>query len=186
MNFSLNGTEQIFWLARAWNWIKLHIFFVGRKSYVNNLYQDRIWTDIETMPIWNWNKIIETNELAPYMFKNGEGLYSNRLLKFWLELQEQHIKEFGVDDLLRNRLMLMNRLIKLNMQYLKTKDRSLLNLIEITEKQLEESAETYNIRFYKVLDVLTTHKRMPIDPKTFPVVQWYHALKNMASNGGHD
>lgn len=181
MNSSLDGIERTYWLVEAWKWFKLHILFIRPKEYVNNLYADRIWTDIETMPIWNWNKIIETNDLAPYIFKSGKGLYSKRLGKFWLDLQEQHILEFGIDDMLRQRLKLMMKLIKLNVKYIKTKDRSLLNFIEITENQLKESAGNYNIRFYKVLDALTTHKKMSIDPRTFPVVQWYHALNNMSN-----
>ena len=186
MNSSSNGIENTYWLVSLWKWVKFHILFIRPKEYVNDLYKDRIWTNIETMPIWNWNKIVETGELTPYMFRNGKGLFSRRLGEFWLDLQEQHILEFGIDDLLRQRLKLMTKLIKLNIQFVKTMDRNLLNFIEITEAQLKSSEGNYNIRFYKVLDVLTTHKRMSIDPKTFPVIQWYHALKNMSSDGKRD
>lgn len=185
MNSSSNGIERTYWLVEAWKWVKIHLLYIRPKEYVNNLYADRIWTDIETMPIWNWNKIIETGDLT-FLFKNGKGLFSERLQSFWMALQEQHIDEFGIDDLLRIRLKVMIKLIELNIKYVETGDRNLLNLIEMAESQLKETAGNFNIRFYKVLDALTTHKKMSIDPRTFPVVQWYHALNNMASHGRHD
>ena len=183
MSFSLNGIENKYWATSLWQWFKVHILFIRPKEYVNDLYKDRVWTSIETMPIWNWNKIVETGEMTPYMFKDGKGLYSERLLVFWLELQEQQLKEFGIDDLLRQRIRTMTKLINLNIKYLQTQDRNLLNFIEIEEKKLSETDDGYNIRFYKVVDMLTSHKKLSIDPYTFPVIQWYHALKNMAANG---
>lgn len=183
MNSSLIGIEKTYWLVSFWQWAKANILFIKKKEYVNDMYADRIWTNIEEMPIWNWNKIIETNDLAPWIFKSSKGEYSERLNDFWLDLQQQHIDEFGIDDMLRRRISLMIKLTKLNLKYAKTKERVLLNFIEIAEMELQQMSKSNNIRFYKVLDVLTTHKKMSIDPKTFPVVQWYHALKNMADNG---
>jgi len=169
MSFLLDGLSRI---------------FSRNEETRNELFYSKIWTSIEDMPIWNWNKIIETGDLQ-YLYKEkNEGL-TERLFEVWNDLQDQHMQEFGVDDMLRIRLKTMKKIIKLNDKYIQTGDRSVLNLISVEEQRLEESKTKFDIRFYKVLDVVSNHKGFDVDPKTFTVIKWYHALNNM-SNGKTD
>ncbi len=192
MSFSSNGTYRISYLGRFLRFLRIckwtfliFISKVRRKKFINNLYYERLWTSIETMPIWYWKEIIDTGDLT-YLFRNGEGVFSTKLADVWMELQEQHIKEFGIDELLRQRIKTMIKLMKLNLQYIRTRDRVLLNFIEMAEKQLEGSKEAYTMRFYKVLDIVSSSKGFRIDPKVFPTVEWYYALKNMNSHAKSD
>lgn len=170
MNISLNGMKRIFSRSK-------------KQEKQNVLYYEQLWTTIEEMPIWNWNKVIETGDLT-YLFKNRteKTKYSNRLNGVWLDLQQQHMTEFGIDDMVMARMRYIRNIINLNIKFVQTRDRSLLNLINIEEQKLKESEGSYNVRFYKVLDAVTNAKGFRIDPKEFTVIEWYHALKNM-SNG---
>lgn len=187
MSSSSDGTEKTYFLNRLWRGIKMVVFFKRRRTYQNSLYIDTIWNSIEEMPIWNWNKIIESGDLTyMYIDQNIKGFYSKRLMDTWMDLQEQHIREFGIDDLLRIRMKKMTKLIKLNIRYVQTRDRSLLNLIEIAEADLNATETHFDMRFHKVLDIVSTSKGFRINPKEYTVIEWYHALKNMAAHGRND
>mgnify|MGYP003671998552 FL=1 len=92
------------------------------------------------------------------------------------------MNEFGVDGLVVQRMRYIKNIIQLNIKFVNTRDRSLLNLIKVEEAKLKASESTFKYRFYKVLDAVTTAKKFRVDPKEFTVIEWYHALKNM-SNG---
>ena len=158
---------------------------IAKKNEVleNKMYYDQLWLSIEEMPIWSWNRIIETGDLT-YLFKDRteETRSSNRLNSVWLDLQQQHMNEFGVDGLVVQRMRYIKNIIQLNIKFVNTRDRSLLNLIKVEEAKLKASESTFKYRFYKVLDAVTTSKKFRVDPKEFTVIEWYHALKNM-SNG---
>lgn len=161
------------------------VFFRKKNKVVNEMYYDQLWTTIEEMPIWSWNKIVEEGDLT-YLFKdrNQDSKYSVRLDSVWLDLQQQHMNEFGVDALVVQRMRYIKNIIQLNIKYVNTRDRSILNLIKIEEQKLKSSESTFEYRFYKVLDAVTTAKGFRVDPKEFTVIEWYHALKNM-SNGNN-
>jgi hypothetical protein len=146
----------------------------------NKFYLDNVWTSIKEMPIENWNAILETGDLK-HLFKD-KGKVSERLYHVWADLQQQHINEFGKSELLKSRIRTMISLTKLNLKFIETKDRSLLNLIEIREMELENQEQDH-FSFYQVLDNVERYKRCLIDPKQYTVIKWYHSLNNMAHNG---
>ena len=177
MNISSNGMKLNY---SPFKWL----FKSQKEELENKMYYDQLWTSIETMPIWNWNKVIETGDLT-FLFKDYENaLTSERLKGVWMDLQQQHMTEFGVDQLVVQRMRYIKNIIQLNIKFVNTRDRSLLNLIKVEEAKLKASESTYTYRFYKVLDAVTTTKGFRVDPKEFTVIEWYHALKNM-SNGNN-
>lgn len=141
-----------------------------------------LWTTIEEMPYWNWDKIYETGDLK-YLFKSCEGVVTKRLEDVWSDLQQQHMDEFGTEDSLRTRTRTIKKLNDLNLEYIETGDRHLLNLINIQESKLQEHKDNH-FSMYKVLDVITTHKGFDIDPKKYTVIKWFYTLKNMSKQDG--
>lgn len=152
---------------------------IKEKFYPVN-YKGDMWQDIETMPIWNWIKICETGDLK-YIFLNS-GRVSERTANHWLDLQQQYIDEFGLDEEFKQQLRLKKKLIQLNCDYVLTKDKFLLNVIKMREADLKSSQSGKAYKFYEVKDYVEQRKGFRVDPKQTTVIEWYHALKNM-SNG---
>lgn len=148
-----------------------------QKGTTSNI-TDQYYSSIEEMPIYNWNKIMETGNLK-WVFVNG-GRVTRKIAEVWEDLQNQYFKEFGVDPEYKNKLRLMKEIVRLNDEFIQTGDRFLLNLINIAEIDLKSIDKQKIIRFYDLLDKVMTIKKVYIDPKQYTVVQWYYALKNLA------
>lgn len=146
-------------------------------------YLNKVWGSIEEMPIYNWIKILEMGDLK-WLFIN-KGRVTQKTADHWLNLQDEYINEFGLDEGYKQQLRLMRKLNDLNIQFVLTRDRSLLNLINMTEADLTGSKVTKATSFYQVLDHVEKYKGFAIDPKTTSVMKWYYSLKNM-SNGNTD
>ena len=147
------------------------------------MFQNRneMWTSIEEMPYWNWDKVMSTGELR-YIFKSCKGRVTEETYNVWLDLQQQQIDEFGIDETLAYRNHLIKRLIDLNVNYLLTKKKKYLLFIKIEEYNLSQLSSVKH-SIYEVLDVITSHKKFDIDPKQYTVIKWFHTLKNISKNG---
>ena len=148
-------------------------------------FQDRVFNTIEDMPIWNWIKVLETGKLE-WIFIKGKGRVTKKLAEHWLVLQQQYIDEFGLDEGYKQKLRLMSRLNNLNLDFVLTRDRSLLNEITMIGIDLKASDTQQPISFYDLLDHVEKYKRFSLDPKNpkeLSVIKWYHTLKNMSKNG---
>lgn len=148
-----------------------------QKSTTSNI-TDQYYDSIETMPIYNWNKIVETGELK-YLFVNG-GRVTKKHAEVWEQIQNEYFKEFGIDPEFKKRIRLMKEVVSLNDEFIQTGDRFILNLINIAELDLKAQKEIKNIRFYDLLDKVMSVKKCYIDPKQYTVIQWYYALKNLS------
>jgi hypothetical protein len=137
------------------------------------------------MPFWNWNQITETGDLK-YLFKTCKGRVSKELGEVWEDLQDQHFREFGQEDVLKARIRTMKKLIELNNKFVQTGQRHLLNFINIEELKLQEGEKSH-FKLYQTKDVLERDKGFRIvcspndgtDPNQITVVEWYWAAKNL-------
>ena len=148
----------------------------------NNLSLDNLWHDFTEIPIYNWNEVATKGDLSA-LIKEGEYNYE-KLEKVWIDLQQQHFDEFGVEAEVEEYARTMQKLIKLNKEFIKTRNRVLLNFIEIEEINLHK--ETVNYKFHDILDAVEKYKGFQIDPKQYPAIKWFYSLKNMSkkvSNG---
>ena len=143
----------------------------------------KVWGSIEDMPIYNWVKILETGDLK-WLFID-KGRVSTLSENHWLLLQQQYIDEFGLDENYKQQLRLMEKLKTLNLDFVLTRDRSLLNIIKMTEIDLDADSDKQAISLYQILDHVEKYKGFAIDPKETSVMKWYYSLKNM-SNGKTD
>lgn len=142
---------------------------------------ESIYSTIDEMPIYNWVQIQTTGDLK-YLYKSCKGKVNNDLFDFWEALQDEYINRFGLDESYRKQLKLMIKVSKLNCQFVLTKDRFLLNEINMVEHEIEMSNKIEGLSFYDIKDHAEKHKGFRIDPKVVTVTEWYTTLKNM-SNG---
>ena len=195
-NTSSDGTKttsflsRIYWFYRR---VRYWLLFplVGFITFIKNLdglaeerklFNQR-WSDLSKMPIYNWIKILETGDLN-FMFKT-KGKITERVGEEWLDLQQQYTDEFGLDEQYKQKLRLMKQLNSLNLDFVITKDRSLLNVIRMVEIDIAASQNKKVIKFYEMVDHVEKHKGLNIDPYKTSVIKWYYSLKNM-SNGKAD
>lgn len=148
-------------------------------------YLDNLWANIEVMPINNWRLILETGDLK-YLFKNRKGRVSQRCANHWDELQQEYIEEFGIEENYKQVLRLEKKLTDLNLDFVITRDRHLLNVIKMTEHDIEEIKQGESIKFYEMLDHVEKYKGFAIDPDKYSVKKWYYSLKNISKNGQAD
>ena len=142
-------------------------------------YLGRLWQSIEDMPIYNWIKILETGDLK-WLFVKNKGRVSSRSQEHWMELQQEYLDEFGLDEQYKQRLRLTQKLTNLNLDFVFTGDRFTLNLIKMSEADIEALNQGESVKFYQVLDHVEKYKGFAIDPKQTSVIKWYYTLKNIS------
>ena len=150
-----------------------------RKNSTYNL-SESTYQSIEDMPIWNWNKIMETRDLK-YLFLTGEGVVNKKLGDLWDKLQDEYIKIFGLDEKFLKRLKLLKEKARLNYEFVETKNRFLNTLLSIVDADLKELDSGVSIEFYELKSHLEKHKGYRIDPKTTTVIEWNYDLKSMTN-----
>ena len=158
---------------------------LGKKS----LGRNPMWESIELMPYWNWKQVIETGDLR-FIYKSCEGRVGKRLIELWEDLQDQHIQTFGLESALIQNIRSKKKVCKLINKYIQTKDRFLLNLIEIEQSKLEE--ETEPVKTHKIKGIIEQYKGFRVvvtpnkgkDSNQITVVEWYSAIKSIKEQNG--
>ncbi len=57
---------------------------------------NKLYTSIDDLPVYYWNKIHETNKLK-YLFKEKVDIVNNdQLSLLWANINDQYFKEFGL------------------------------------------------------------------------------------------
>ena len=123
------------------------------------------------------DKIKELDFQDDSILKNYEGLE-----EVWVDLQQQHLDEFGTEPDLRLRVRQMRELTNLNLKYIISRERVILNHINILEEKLKDQ-KIEHFKFFDTLEKITSYKKFDIDPFSYTVIKWFYTLKNMAENG---
>lgn len=147
------------------------------------LYQ-KVFRDIDEMPIYNWNKIHETGDLK-YLIKDGfkaESYEIRFLLKRWKKLYEQYVNRFGFSDDFLSILELEKNIALLKIEKAERGDENIQTFIEIDEIKLQKKkSELSNVKsdFYDIKAAIESNLGFHIDPKKCTVVEFYSYLKNI-------
>lgn len=145
------------------------------------LYQ-KVFRDIDEMPIYNWNKIHETGDLK-YLIKDGfkaEGYEMRFLLRRWKKLYEQFIDRFGFSDEFLSILELEKNIALLKIEKAERGDENIQTFIEIDEIKLQKKkAELSNVKsdFFDIKAGVESSLGFHIDPKKCTVVEFYSYIK---------
>ncbi len=99
--------------------------------------QDKYFTSIEDLPVWNWWKLHEKNDFKTVLRRSKDKI-DNRVIEVVKELQNEFIETFGVDENYASFLRKQIQIELLKIKILKTKDRIYENDIDILEIELEE------------------------------------------------
>ena len=149
---------------------------------MSNTTKEPYYQTIDEMPIGNWNDIFKSGDLK-HIFKSGEGRVSKKIGEVWVNIQNQYIEEFGLDDNFKKQLKLLKEKSKLNYEFILTKDRFINTLMAIVDADLESLKQSKGMNFYEVKDHAEKYKGYRLDPKEITVIEWFTTLKNMSDNG---
>lgn len=136
------------------------------------------YCSIDTLPVHNWFKINETNNLK-WLVINHENIklnqsHSNILSVVWQQITDEFFDVFGIPDKMKKILETERDLKVMKWDLFLTGNRALLTFIEIKELQLENLSKNV-----KVDDPIETkiniekYMRMPIDFKVMTVKEFY-------------
>lgn len=145
------------------------------------LYQ-KVFRDIDEMPIYNWNKIHETGNLE-YLLKDGckaDKYEKMALLRRWKKMYEQFVSRFGFSDEFLSILELEKNIALLKIEKAERGDENIQTFIEIDEIKLQKKkAELSNVKsdFFDIKAGVESSLGFHIDPKKCTVVEFYSYIK---------
>ena len=94
-----------------------------------------IYDSIETLPIWNWNRISETKDFA-WLKKNDDYVPASILKKTWEKIFAEFIDRFGWSENFFAQHNKEKEIAFLQHQFIVTGDRSICTFVEIAKKEL--------------------------------------------------
>lgn len=147
------------------------------------LYQ-KVFRDIDEMPIYNWNKIHETGDLK-YLIKDGfkaESYEIRFLLRRWKKIYEQYVNRFGFSDDFLSILELEKNIALLKIEKAERGDENIQTFIEIDEIKLQKKKSELNSvksDFFDIKAGVESSLGFHIDPKKCTVVEFYSYIKTL-------
>lgn len=141
-----------------------------------------VFESIEDMPVWNWFKIYETNELSYILLtppKNTEKL-SSELKKAWENIYNQFIDFFGVSDNYRKILELKREICIRETERIIYEDESQQTFKEVAQYELDVLLKRQTNQTMEDMTLAIEERyRFPIDEKKVSVKKYYSYLKSL-------
>jgi len=150
-------------------------------SKINLKYYD----SIEDMPVWNWFKVSETNDLK-YLLKEDSILKENDrklLAVVWDRIYFEFLEVFGVPAKMQQVLSLRREILKLQTKMVCKGRKDLEALIHIKGLELEAlQADSNKQELNTVTAFVSKQMGFRVDERKTTVKEFYTYLK-MVSNG---
>lgn len=147
----------------------------------------QIYKSIDELPLWNYKKIIETKDLKYLLRDENDETNGNEFESTWAAINEQLSGFVGVDDKTQKWLLLHIDLENLQLDYIATKDRSLITQINIKIKQIERMQKQFEGSgddFDKQIAAVELHFKFHIDEKSTTVKRFFNYINLMKSENG--
>lgn len=139
--------------------------------------REKHWGLIDEFPLFNWMKC-----------NDGDMRYTRLILtegteaqdqEAWLNLYDQYIKKYGLAKLHKRMLEVMKQKATLECEFVMTKDRFKLNLIEIEEQRLKDMMANAGegMKIEDSLVHLSKWAGYRLNPKEISVVEYFNILK---------
>ena len=157
------------------------------KSLKTNLlskYSNK-YASIDDLPMYNWKKIHDTNDLK-WLFVTKQEVENNELLeRRWALIYDEYLNEFGLSDEYKEILKVKRKIANLQADYIIKGDRVLLNFINIEKNALESLYDTSKkgSSFRDSLVHLEKMQGIKINTKQITVADYYNYLRSIKNNG---
>ena len=158
------------------NWLKkLHLYWLKK---LEKRFSNRYYKDIEELPVLNWWKIHETDDLK-WLVKNGKkaNIFANKRFK---SIKNEFINTFGIDRKYESYLDKVWKLELLNIDIALTGDRSKEMFANIIKVEIEDLLNEEEIKVHNN-GVMHVEKFMgfKLDTKTTTVYEFYSYVKEI-------
>ena len=143
------------------------------------------YSSIDDLPMYNWKKIHDTDELK-WLFVTKQEVENNELLeRRWALIYDEYLNEFGLSDEYKEILKVKRKIANLQADYIIKGDRVLLNFINIEKNALESLYDTSKkgSTFRDSLVHLEKMQGIKINTKQITVADYYNYLRSIKNNG---
>jgi hypothetical protein len=139
--------------------------------------RERYWKSIDEFPLYNWMKCND-NELQ-YVRKEFEIGDEAKDAEAWMNLWDQYLKKYGLAKMHKRLLKVMKQKAILECEYVISKDRFKLNLIEIEAQRLKDMMANAGegMKIEDALVHLSKWAGYRLNPKEISVVEYFNILK---------
>ncbi len=143
------------------------------------------YSSIDDLPMFNWNKIHETNELK-WLFNNKVEIDNTvELEELWGTIYDEYLQEFGLSKEYKEILAAKRKIANLQADYIIKGDRVILNFINIEKNALESLYDNTKggSTFRDSLVHLEKMQGIKINTKEITVADYYNYLRSIKKNG---
>lgn len=141
-----------------------------------------LYNGIDELPVWNWFRIHETNDLVHLLRKPHKIGYRRQAeVEFkWQLIHDEFLNTFGINDKLRHIHELKRDISVMKADMFLNKDASMVTLIEAKEMELTVILnETTNTDLYEVKSYVEKYMGRHINERTETVKSYYSCIKIM-------
>ncbi len=140
-----------------------------------------MFKSIEELPIWNFNKVIEKNDLR-YLLKLDDYYklpeLKDDLNNIWETIIDEFYNEFGISEKYRNTLLQEKDMAMMELEYA-LGNKSLKTIIEIKKRNKKTDNDD---KFEEQVARLEIHFKIPIDVRKMSVQRYYTYIKLYGEN----
>lgn len=155
-------------------------------SLVNKL---SYYTSIDEMPIYNWFKVQETNDLK-YVLKVDRKCNKKQLdilTEAMRVMQAEYIDTFGINESYKKILDLKREILELEIKLLITEDRTHQTFIDLKNQELKYTLSTTKTsQVSAVKRCIEKDMGFPINMKTTSVKEFYGIMAEIIKEAEHE
>ena len=152
------------------------------KKKSERLSQHELFSSIDDLPQWNWNQIHKTGNYAflrkQTSYRNIKKEHTESLERLWFEIYNEFIEEFGLSKRYLELLEAKKNIATLQLEFVRTGERSILNEIEIEQIDLANEFESKDeMSFESVVTAIEKRQSLPLDAKKISVYKYNNYLR---------
>ena len=154
------------------------------KKKKNKIKEYRVYSSIDTLPLWNYQQIIDKDDLS-YLLKLDDYLEKpnidiDKLQQTWDVINCEIIDTFGITDKYRVILKLEHEIVKFRLKAAVESDKTLETVADIKEKELKQQLEqNKTMKIDELIAVIETNFKFQLDEHKTTVKKFYSYLKLM-------
>jgi len=142
--------------------------------------EDKFYSGIEDLPIYNWIKVNETSDFSylAKVKKDFKEAKAEEINKLWHQIYDEYLAKFGLGALTEKILKKQVQIARLRIRMVQSGDDSLETMIEINELELAKMIKPIQkgMDFYKLKALIEKRNGFVIDAKKCTVVEFYSYL----------
>ncbi|MDX5586492.1 MAG: hypothetical protein QNK20_16520 [Aureibaculum sp.] len=143
------------------------------------------YRSIETLPIWNFKKVLELGELKYLLKLDDYGNlpeYDKDLQEVWEAIYYEWLDEFGESQKANEYRRAKNAYWVAFWKHEHTGERVIINDIRRAKNRIEQLEKEFNkeeTKFSKEVEIVERHRSVILDVFTIPVIKWYRYIESL-------